>query len=164
MIFFLVIIGIFVAVSIYYYFRAEGLQLQLIAIKRELFETKKESQALLEASALIAQKSEELLKQRFKFIQENSGEDKTIEMFAPLINNYSKIFTEAMRGKGQLHKITQKCYEGVHFGSFRKFTGFIGSLDTPIKRAWGMNNVSGLITFVEEVANHYEKAQQKKSA
>jgi len=163
MVFSLIIIGIFVAVSIYFYFRAERLYHQLIVTKRELFDVKKESQALNEASAIIAQKSEELLKQRFKSIQEQMGEDKSIEIFAPLINNYSRIFAETMRGKGQLHKITQKCYEAFQVGSYRKFTGFIGSMDTQIKRAWGLNNVSGLITFIEAVANHYEKGGNTKS-
>jgi len=163
MIFSLSIIVIFVAVSIYFYFRSERLYHQVIAVKRELFDTKKEAQALSEATALIAQKSEEQLKQRFKKIQEQQGEDKSIDIFAPLINNYARIFGETMRGKGQLHKITQKCYDGFQKGSYRQFTGFINSLDKQISRAWGQNNVSGLITFTELVACHYERSKQADS-
>ncbi len=161
MIFLLIIIGIFIAASIYYYFKAEGLNQQLVGIRRELFETRKESQTLLEASTLIAQKSEEMLKQRFTMIQNRLGEDKSVDIYAPLINNYAKIFLETMRGKGQMHKVTQKCYEGFQVGSYRRFTGFVGSLDTPIKRAWGQNNLSGLITFIELIATHYEAVEKK---
>lgn len=164
MIFLLIIIGIFIAASIYYYFKSEGLNQQLVGLKRELFETRKESQALLEASALMAQKSEEMLKQRFTMIQNRLGENSSVDVYAPLVNNYAKIFLETMRGKGKMHKVTQKCYEGFQVGSYRKFTGFVNSLDTPIKRAWGQNNLSGLITFIELIATHYETIGTKKAS
>ncbi len=149
--FLLAVLAVFIGVSIYFYFRAEALQQQLVAAKRDATNAKKESKILFESVAVIARKNEEIVKNRAKLLQENEHAEKFLEVLHPFINNYSVIYTEAIRGKGQLHKITQKCFESYQKGSYRKFTGIIGAMKPHINRAWSGNNIGALVTFTEAI-------------
>lgn len=163
MIVLLCIAGIFIAASIYYYFKAEGLHQQLLAVRKELKNTKKESKALVDAFAVMARKSEDTLKHRVKLASDAGASHEVIDLFSPFVNNYATIFSATIKGNGEMHKVTQKCFETYHKGSFRKFTGYIGTLDTHIKRAWGNNNLTGLITFSEAIVFHIESTLEKAS-
>lgn len=163
MIVLLCVAGIFVAASIYFYFKAEGLHQQLLATRKELTNTKKEAKVLVDSFALIARKSEETLKQRIKFAHESGANTEVMEVFTPFVNNYGTIFAATIKGNGEMHKATQRCYETYHKGSFRKFTGYIGTLESNIKRAWSSNNLTGLITFSEAVMFHIESTLEKAS-
>lgn len=164
MMFLLAILAIFIAVSIYFYFKAEGLQQQLISLKREAKNAKKESKTLIESLAIIARKSEEVVKNRARQLQEHntkSNED-FLELLHPFVNNYAVIYTETLREKGQLHKITKKCFESYQNGSYRKFTGQIGTLPPHINRAWSGNNIAALITFTEAIFYYLENPENEK--
>lgn len=156
MIFSLCVIAVFVVASIYFYFKAEGLHRQLVGLRKDLNNAKKESKVLVEAITLIARKNEESLKARVKEAQESGASDELVDMFYPFTNNYAAIFCETWKGKGQMHKAAQKCFESYQKGSYRKFTGYIGTLDAHVKRAWASNNLVGLMTFSEAIIFHLE--------
>ncbi|MFT5295636.1 MAG: hypothetical protein ACI9YH_001651 [Colwellia sp.] len=54
MIFVLSILGIFIGLSIYFYFRAEGLQRDLFSVKKESNHAKKENKYYIDSMAIIA--------------------------------------------------------------------------------------------------------------
>ncbi|GHF88962.1 hypothetical protein [Thalassotalea marina] len=163
MIVILCIAGIFIAASIYFYFKAEGLHQQLLTTRKELKNNKKESKILVESFAIIARKSEESLKHRLKVAKDAGASSEVIEVFGPFVNNYSSIFAASVKGNGEMHKVTQKCYETYQKGSFRRFTGYVGTLDSHIKRAWSTNSLSGLIAFSEAMVFHIESTLEKAS-
>jgi len=65
MIFVLAITAMFVAVSIYFFFKAENLQRETILMKRDVSATKKENKSYVELMATIAQRYEDISKRRF---------------------------------------------------------------------------------------------------
>ena len=66
MIFVLSIAALFIGISIYFYFRAEGLQRALFNAKREFSNTKKENKAYIDTMALIAKRHEDFAKYRLQ--------------------------------------------------------------------------------------------------
>ncbi|WP_206486063.1 hypothetical protein [Thalassotalea sp. G2M2-11] len=156
MIFSVVVIGIFVAVSIYFYFRAESLYRQLMIVKKEAAEAKKESKHLTDAFAMMAKKHEEFAQSRYKKIKSLAKDEKHLQLLQPLLNNYSLIFRESIRGKGQLHKITQKCCENFDKGHYNQLTTYINRQQGEIKRAWSANNLKGFISLVEAMLVEFE--------
>ena len=103
MIFVLAIIGMFVAISIYFFLKAENLQRELILIQRDISATKKENKSYIEIMAIIAQRHEEISKQRFVELRSKQTDDTELfEIIAPMINNYATIFNDSVRAKGKL--------------------------------------------------------------
>tara|TARA_R110000787_G_scaffold66271_4_gene148929 strand:- start:818 stop:1294 length:477 start_codon:yes stop_codon:yes gene_type:complete len=150
MIFVLSIIAMFVAVSIYFFFKAEDLQRELIVIKREVSSTKKDNKAYVGLMAIIAQRHEEIAKQRFVELRTVLHEEsERFDIIAPLINGYATIFNDSVRAKGKLQSSVEKVYEGAQKGSYKAFSNFIAQSDKDIKRAWSSNNINGFIIIVE---------------
>jgi len=150
MIFVLVVMAIFVAVSIYFFLKAENLQREIIIMKRGLSATKKENKAYVDMMAIIAQRYEEVAKQRFIDLRAESTEEVAMfDIVAPMINNYATIFNQSIRGKGQLQVAVEKVYEGSQKGSYKDLNNFIARSDKEISRAWSSNNINGFIMLVE---------------
>jgi hypothetical protein len=160
MIFVLSIVAVFVAVSIYFFFKAENLQRELILMRRDISDTKKENKVLIESTALIAQRYEEFYKQRLLPLRDGN-EDETLKVITPVINNYTVIFNECIRSKGKLQPTVKKVYEGYQEGSFKTFSNLIARSDTQIKRAWSSNNLNGFIALVEALV--IEQNSQERS-
>ena len=149
MIFSLAIIVIFVAVSIYFYFRAENLYRQLMLVKKEAAGAKKESKHLTDNIALLAKKQQDSAQHRIKRIKELVKDEQDVEILQPLINNYSAILLESIRGKGQMQKMAQKCCESYGKGHFKQLTNHIAKQEQHVKRFWSANNQNGFISFIE---------------
>ncbi len=152
MIFVLAVIAIFIAVSIYLFFKVESLTRELSLMKKELFATKKENKNYVEMMAVIANRYEEASKQRFVTLRNTSAEDvEKFDIIAPMINNYAKIFNDSTRGKGQLQPSVQKVYDGYQKGSYKIFCNYVAQSDKAIKRAWSSNNINGFIILIEAI-------------
>lgn len=150
MIFLLSIAALFVGLSVYFYFRAEGLQRTLYNAKREFISTQKENKSYMDSMALIAKRHEDFAKYRLQKIKDNELLAlETIEIITPLINNYAVIFRECLKGKGKLQPITKKCYESYDEESFKKLVTYMSKQEAHIKRMWSSNNLSGYISLVE---------------
>ncbi|WP_077284340.1 hypothetical protein [Cognaticolwellia aestuarii] len=150
MIFVLAIIAMFVAVSIYFFFKAENLQREIILMKRDISATKKENKAYVDMMAIIAQRNEEIVKQRFIALR-SASDDKTEmhDIIAPMINNYATIFNDSVRAKGKLQTSIKKVYEGHQKGTYKVLSNYINQSNKEIKRAWSSNNINGFIMLVE---------------
>ena len=98
MFFVLVITVVFVLISIYFFFRAEKLQRQLISQQRESLATRKENKLLVESITLVATREQEFSKaklQRLKAYAKANDDEQLLlhtELISPLINNYSIVF------------------------------------------------------------------------
>jgi hypothetical protein len=149
MIFTLIIIVLFVGISIYFFFKAEALQRQILLFKREATTLKKESKLLIDSMAVIAKRNEEFVKRRIKQVAENKEKTEGLILLHSLSHSYSTIFIASAKGKGQLHKIVKKCCEGYEAGSYKKLTSYIANQDQQIKRFWGSNNLNGYIALIE---------------
>jgi len=149
------IIAAFVFISIYFFFRAENLQRELILAKRDISNTRRENKFFLDALVLTAKRNEESAKYRLKAIEQKMENCKVelernhLKMISPLVNNYSAIFIECLKGKGQMSIITKKCYENFQAGFYEEFSTFIGQKDATIKRMWANNNLNGFIALTE---------------
>lgn len=136
---------------------------QVIKLTRELRQAKEENKLLADAINTTSNRQEEYLRNRFKLVRERHGQAGPVELFTPFVSNYGTIYRETVKGQGQLHKITQQIFEGYHKGSYRKFTGYVGSLDAQIKRAWSANNLNGLLAFTDAVFYHLEQLEAQAS-
>ncbi|WP_448565727.1 hypothetical protein [Thalassotalea ganghwensis] len=158
MIFVLAILAIFVAVSVYFYFRAETLQRKLVEIKKETSSTKKENQLLADAIALIAKKNEEFIQFRLATLKERCQEGEVLILYlTPLAKNYAAIVRESLKGKGQTNKIIKKCFDAYDPTSFQKLSSFISKQGGHYKRMWNSNNLNGFMSLVEALLNEAEK-------
>tara|TARA_R110002094_G_scaffold125761_1_gene119799 strand:- start:59 stop:538 length:480 start_codon:yes stop_codon:yes gene_type:complete len=150
MIFVLAIIGMFVAISIYFFLKAENLQRELILIQRDISATKKENKSYIEIMAIIAQRHEEISKQRFVELRSKQTDDTELfEIIAPMINNYATIFNDSVRAKGKLQSSAKKVYDGYQKGTYKVLCNFISQSDKEVKQAWSSNNINGFIMLVE---------------
>jgi len=150
MFFVLFITVLFIGISIYFYFRAEGLQRTLSSAKREFSSTQKENKSYVDSMALIAKRHEDFAKHRLEKIKTNGSETvETLETITPLINNYAVIFRECLKGKGKLQTITKKCYESYDKEGFKKLVAYIAKQEAHIKRMWSSNSLSGYISLIE---------------
>ncbi len=150
MIFVFAVIAMFVAISVYFFFKAESLQREVILMKREVSNIKKENKVYLESVAIIAQRYEEIAKQKLLYLKDNGSIDnKVLEMISPMVNNYAVIFSDSIRAKGKLQSAVKKVYEGYQKGSYKKFSSHIAQSSTEIKRAWSSNNINGCILLVD---------------
>ncbi|TWX68624.1 hypothetical protein ESZ36_09070 [Colwellia demingiae] len=150
-----VITLIFVFISIYFFFRAEKLQRKLITQQRESSSTRKENKVLVESMTLVATREQEFAKERLKrliaYAKANEHEQLLIhtELISPLINNYSIIFQECLKGKGRLKAISQKCFENQDSSAYKKFVAMLVTSNKQLKRYWSSDNLNGFLFLVE---------------
>ncbi len=155
MIFVLVITAVFVVISIYFFFRAETLQRKLITQQRESLATRKENKALVESTTLVAMRGQEFAKAKLQRLKEHAKANEHeqlllhIELISPLINNYSIIFRECLKGKGRLKAISQKCFENQDRSAYKKFVALIVTGDRQLKRYWSSDNLNGFLFLVD---------------
>ncbi|WP_085300122.1 hypothetical protein [Cognaticolwellia mytili] len=150
MIFIFAVIAMFVAVSVYFFFKAESLQREIILMKREVSNTKKENKVYLDSVAIIAQRYEEIAKQKLLYLKDKESLDtRVLELISPMINNYAVIFSDSIRAKGKLQSAVKKVYEGYQKDSYKAFSNHITQSNTEIKRAWSSNNINGCILLVD---------------
>ena len=166
MIFVLIVVAIFILVSIYFYFRAEKLQQELRAARREFSQAIKDSKAIADKMALVASRHEEFAKVRLKSVQENilanaPELEKQIQFISPLVNNYGAIFTACLSSKEQLKPMSEKCFEGVSPGSFKGFVTYLKGKDVNIRKMWSSNNLNGFISLVEALLMDLNEAVEE---
>jgi hypothetical protein len=164
MAFVLTVTAIFIVISIYFFFRAERLQRQIILTKRESHATRKEIKTLLDTVALLAKRHETFAKKRLEIMANDRSYEERVKQITPLINNYSSIFLECLKGKGRLKAIVQKCYCGVDDKAFKEFTRFLAQQEIPTKRFWASNNLNGFISLVEAFLLEDIVNEERKSA
>jgi hypothetical protein len=155
MFFVLIITVVFVAISIYFFFRAEKLQREIISQQRERLANSKENKRLVEYMTLVSTREQEFAKARLQrlktYAKVNEHEQLLLhtELISPLINNYSIIFRECLKGKGQLKAISQKCFENQDSSAYKKFVALIVTSDKRLKRYWSSDNLNGFLFLVD---------------
>jgi hypothetical protein len=158
MIFVLAIIAIFVAVSVYFFFKAESLQREIILMKREVSTTKKENKVYVDSLAVVAQRYEEISKQRLVDLRAESGpETEVFDIISPMINNFAAIFNDSIKAKGKLQSSVKKVYEGYQKGYYKVLTNHITQSSNEIRRPWSSNNINGYIVLVEALLQSQKK-------
>lgn len=154
---------LFVIISIYFYFRAEKLQRDILILKRESSDTKKENIALSKSMALQASNHEDFVKTRLNLLineADEASEQNNVNLLKPLINNYSVIFHECLMGKGKMQAIIKKCFDNHDPEIFREFTDKVIKTDSKLKRLWGSNNLAGFISLVEALLVQFTEKQK----
>lgn len=149
MIFSVVVILIFVCSSVYFFFRAENLQRTVNLAKRDSAKAEKATKAMQEALALTAKKNEEFAKYRIEKLKADKGDEPAIDIIMPLINNYAVIYTECLKGKGNLKKICKKCFDSYDSKGFNEFSTFIKTQDKSLQRFWASDNLNGYLSLIE---------------
>jgi hypothetical protein len=163
MYFVLAIALVFVVISVYFFFRVEKLQRKLITQQRESLTTRQENKLLVESMTLVATREQEFSKARLvrlkTYAQENEHTQLLmhIELISPLINNYSIIFKECLKGKGRLKAICQKCFENQDSSAYKKFVALIVTSDKQLKRYWSSNNLNGFLFLVDALLTFEEQ-------
>lgn len=155
----LLITLLFVAISIYFFFRAEKLQHELLLLRREINNTQQENKNLSKSMALLASSHGDFAKSRYSVIA-NKAENTEIELLKPLINNYAVIFRECLTGKGKMQAITKKCFNNQDKEAFNKFTTTITKADVKLQRLWASNNLAGFISLVEALLVKYSEDEE----
>jgi hypothetical protein len=151
----LMISAVFVIISVYLFFQSEKLQRKLLTNKRENLATSKENKILVDSMSLVATRGQEFAKaklQRLKVYATSSDQEqllKHIELISPLINNYSIIFNECLKGKGRLKAISQKCFENQDSSAYKNFVALIVTSDKKLKRYWASDNLNGFLFLVD---------------
>ena len=159
MIFFLLITVIFVLTSIYFFLRAEKLQRKIITQQRERTQTRKENILLVDAMSLVSLREQEFSKARLQRIKAGAlaSQNKKllvhIELISPLVNNYSIIFRECLKGKGRLKAICQKCFENQDRSAYKNFVAMLVTSDKQLKRYWASDNLNGFLFLVDALLN-----------
>lgn len=166
MFFALVVIAIFVAVSVYFYFRTENLQHDLVQQKRDTAQTRKDHKQLVETVTSIGSKQQEFFIFRYnKLIEEAQLKSPTIlsdlNRIAPLVNNYATIFHACVGDKEQLKPTAQSCFEKHKRGAYKDFLTYISGLDKHIARMWTSNNLIGFMSMVESLLTEHQQALAK---
>ena len=168
MFFVLIIAAIFVLVSIYFYFRSERLESELVKLKQETAQTRKDNKQLTDAMALVAAKQEEFYQHRFNSLvdmakEKDAPQQSELELISPLISNYGSIFRACLLQKGQLKVVTEKCCESYNKGSHKQFLKFVSNNEIHIKRMWSQNNLKGYLGLVEALILDMQKVLSGKS-
>lgn len=165
MIFMLLVVAVFVGVSVYFYFRSENLQRELLNVRRESSQTRKNNKVMADAMALVASKHEEFYKFRLKSLKKRAADNSAIShdltLIMPLIDNYSAIFRACLASKEQLKVIVKKCYDNIDANHFKDFQKFISGKETHVKRMWSSNNLNGFISLVEALLTEQQIALEK---
>ncbi len=163
----LLITALFIALSIYFFFRAEKLQNTLRLLKRDSTSTSKENISLSESIAAIASSHEEFAKNRLQLILTNNESHPKvdhIELIRPLISNYVTIFNECLKQKGRLHAITKKCFDSQSDDKYKEYINKIIKNDEKLQRLWASNNLIGFISLVEALLTKYNIAEKEASS
>ena len=161
-----VITLVFVLTSIYFFFRAEKLQRKLITQQRDSSSTRKENKMLVETMTLVATREQEFAKERLKrlkiYAKSNELEQLLIhaELISPLINNYSIIFQECLKGKGRLKAISQKCFENQDSSAYKKFVAMLVTSNKELKRYWSSDNLNGFLFLVDALLTYEDQHDQ----
>lgn len=165
MIFVVSVIVIFIAISVFFFFRAENLQRELLVVKREIKLTKVENKSVVESMALMINRNEEFARKRLEKLKErfsgNPEINMKLEMISPLINNYQAIASECLKGNGKLSKIVNQCYVAIEPEAYKNFTLFINKEGEAIKRLWLSNDLKGFISLVEMLLQAQEHSIDK---
>jgi len=163
MYFVLAIALVFVVISVYFFFRVEKLQRKLITQQRESLTTRQENKLLVESMTLVATREQEFSKARLvrlkTYAQKNEHTQLLMhtELISPLINNYSIIFKECLKGKGRLKAICQKCFENQDSSAYKKFVALIVTSDKQLKRYWSSDNLNGFLFLVDALLTFEEQ-------
>jgi len=163
MFFVLAIALVFVVISVYFFFRVEKLQRKLITQQRESLTTRQENKLLVESMTLVATREQEFSKARLvrlkTYAQKNEHTQLLMhtELISPLINNYSIIFKECLKGKGRLKAICQKCFENQDSSAYKKFVALIVTSDKQLKRYWSSDNLNGFLFLVDALLTFEEQ-------
>jgi hypothetical protein len=169
MFFILIITAIFIGVSIFFSFRSEKFQRLLLVQQRDNNNTRKESKAMQDSMAIVATRHEELIKSRLLQMKEQASKTENkelisyLELITPLINNYSVIFRECLKGKGRLKSISQKCFDNHDKTSFKKFVAWMVTNDSSLKRFWSNDNLNGYLHLVNLLLMKAENSLCKQS-
>ena len=167
MFFILPITIIFIGISIFFSFRSEKLQRLLLTQQRDNKNTKKESKAMLDSMAIVATRHEEFIKARLLQMKDQAAKRENKELYnyldliSPLINNYSMIFRECLKGRGHLKVISQKCFDNHDKQSFKKFVAWMVTTDPMIKRHWSSDNLNGYLHLVNLLLTKAAKKPNK---
>ncbi|WP_448213984.1 hypothetical protein [Colwellia sp. MEBiC06753] len=158
----LIVAAIFVVVSIYFYFRSERLQHELVGQRRETAQMRKENRLFADIFAVVAAKQEEFLEFRFNKLKERAEKSaptvvSDLTLISPLITNYATIFRACASGKTQLKTISEQCLESYRVGSFKEFQRFISGQEKYIKRMWANNNLNGYMSMIEALLTEKQK-------
>jgi len=153
------LIAIFAFISVYFFFKAENLHRKLMLAKKEAKVIKKESKSINDSMGIVANRNQEFIKSRFEKLKNNNSNDESLLLLTPIFNHYAIIMRESLKGRGKLHKITEKCYETNESGSYKKLTSYIATTTPEIKRMWSSNNINGYVSFVETLLIEHEKNQ-----
>ncbi len=160
----LLITALFVILSVYFFFRAEKLQRQMITLKRDTAKIKSENQVLSKSMGLIASNNEEFAKNRLQLLLNKYQEHDVLDELAliePFINNYSQIFKECLLKKGKLHSATRKCFSSQEEELYKVFFEKIIKNDTKVQRLWNSNNFIGFVSLAEALLVKYEEQLQE---
>lgn len=155
MLFVLIITILFVLASIYFFFRAEKLQKKILLNKREGFAIRKENKKLTDSMSLVSLREEEFSKAKLQRIRvyamatENKKLLAHTELISPLVNNYSLIFRECLKGRGRLKAICQKCFETHGHSAYKNFVAMIVTSDKTLKRYWASDNLNGYLFLID---------------
>ncbi|MFT4870487.1 MAG: hypothetical protein ACI9F1_001231 [Colwellia sp.] len=71
------------------------------------------------------------------------------ELISPLINNYSIIFRESLKGKSRLKLVSQKCFKNQDSSAYKKFVALIVTSDKKLKRYCSSDNINGFLFLVD---------------
>jgi hypothetical protein len=159
----LLITALFIALSIYFFFRAEKIQNTLRLLKRDKGKILKEHTKLTESIALIASNHEEVAKIRLQLLlteSENQPYLEHVKLIQPLINNYVIIFNECLKEKGRLHGMTKECFDNQNSGAYKDFINRIIKNDEKLQRLWESNNIIGFISLVEALLIKYNTEKE----
>lgn len=173
MYFVLAITALFIFLSVYFFFSAEKLQRLMIIQRREGESTRKENKVLVDSMALIANRHEEFAKALLhkRITQAKHVHDDVLvqqfELISPLMNNYSLIFRECLKGNGRLKAVVQKCFNNHNEKSFKQFVALLVTSDKRLKRYWSSNNLNGFLFLVDALLNlesdkHTENQEETK--
>jgi len=165
MIFLIAIIALFLLLTVYFYFRSEKLQREIVGVKSESHNQRKENKALLDSLALVANRQENFAKNRLQLLQSLINKEHAIydelTTISPFINNYAAIFRACLKGKGQLSVFTKKCYDSKDAQAYGHFSALINKQDAKIKRMWSSNTLNSYMTLVEALLIKYEDSIKK---
>ncbi len=163
----LLITALFIALSIFFFFRTEKLQNKLRLLKRDSTSASKENISLSESIAVIAGSHEEFAKNRLQLLladNENHPQADHIELIKPLITNYVTIFNECLKQKGRLHIITKKCFDSQSDDKYKEYINKIIKNDEKLQRLWSSNNLIGFISLVEALLVKYNIVEKSRTS
>lgn len=164
LIFALAVIAVFVVASVYFYFRAEGLQRDLLVAKREISNMVKENNAMISSMAAISATFEDIAKQRFNHIKrvyeslpKSEESVQQLLIIQPLIFNYSLIYRDCSKGNNRFKAITEQCFNSYDDKGYKAFITYVNSQEDKIRKMWASNNLNGFISLAETLLRQHEE-------